>query len=593
MVEFLGTFFKMEKLLPYNVAHYILGEYTLYLHRFKSITKRAHLHFEGRNWHGIQSDARERLTLYDKMSQEASLQVIEMMGELKENQEVWRQIQLMYAEDILNLNSRQLAETFYNSVFRHTHPGISADEELMFVLPSHESHDFHSIKPIYNTYLVDKDLVGVVRQILTDYEFDAPYQDLDRDVEFLARSFEEDVLSLQKKNSPVKLEIIRSVFYRNKGAYLIGRAYLGKQIIPVVFPLLHDKKGVYVDALITESNDLSIIFSYNRSYFLVDIDIPGEFVEFLNTIIPSKKVGELYNSIGLVKHGKTEIYRDFVTSVENSDDKFILAPGIKGMVMSVFTLPSYDMVFKLIKDEFDRPKDTTKEKVKEKYKLVSQHDRVGRMSDTHEFENFIFDRNRFSEELIEELEKGAPSMLKMKDDKIEISHLYIEKRMVPLNLFLKDCSLEKAQNAVEEYGNAIKQLAAVNIFPGDFLLKNFGVTRLNRVVFYDYDEIGFVTDYNFREIPESEDYYDELSAEPWYYVGENDIFPEEFKSFLIGRSQVRELFFDLHGDLFEVSFWKSIQDRLKKGEIQDVFPYRRRKRFQNRFATPRIVGQEN
>ena len=185
------------------------------------------------------------------------------------------------------------------------------------------------------------------------------------------------------------------------------------------------------------------------------------------------------------------------------------------------------------------------------------------------------------EELLEELRKDAPSKIRITETSVEIKHLYVEKKMTPLNLYLKDASRQDAEDVIAEYGNAIKELAAVNIFPGDMLLKNFGVTRLKRVVFYDYDEIGFLTDYNFRKIPEPRDEYEEMSATPYYHVGPKDIFPEEFPRFLIGNPEMREIFYRLHGDLYDVKFWKDMQARLHRKEIIDVYPYRDSRRFVN------------
>lgn len=574
----------MDKLLPYNVAHYILGEFITYHHQFKGITKRACIRFESRDWHGMHADAVERLDLYRSKVGSTAERILEMLSGHQDDRDVWRQIKQMYAEDILNWNSRNIAETFFNSVYRHAHKGLSVDEEMMFVLPSHDSN-FRSVEPIYNTYPCNQPVEDLIRQILLDYQFDVPYENLERDVELVSKAFYEDVLSRYHPLKANRLEIIRSVFFRNKGAYLIGRVHIAGVVLPFVLPLLHEKKGVYVDALLCSYNDLSVIFSYNRSYFLVDVDIPSEYIEFLRTIMPLKGLGELYNSLGLVKHGKTELYRDFLRYLnEHPEEKFVLAPGIKGMVMSVFTLPGYKMVFKIIKDRFEQPKKTTREKVKEKYRLVSQHDRVGRLADSHEFENFCVDRYRFSEEVLQELLETAPSLITIYDNKVEINHIYIEKKMMPLNLFLEACTPEEAEEVVDEYGNAIKQLAAVNIFPGDMLLKNFGVTRLHRVVFYDYDEICFLTDCNFRVIPEPRTYEEEMSDQPWYSIGENDIFPEEFRRFLIGRSLVQQLFFKLHGDIFDVKFWRDMQEKQRRGEILDVFPYRRKRRLRNRFA---------
>jgi isocitrate dehydrogenase kinase/phosphatase len=422
-------------------------------------------------------------------------------------------------------------------------------------------------------------LEDTLRQIYADYQFEAPYKNLEEDLEKVAFNLKEDILHKYPIDEQARLEVLKSVFYRNKGAYIIGRLQISRKIEPFVLAFLNEEGTISTDALITDENTVSILFSFTRSYFMVQTDAPSTLVEFIQSLIPLKDSAEIYNSIGFNKHGKTEFYRHFTKHLQQSSDKFILAPGIKGMVMSVFTLPSYNVVFKLIKDNFDPPKQSTKTQVKEKYKLVSRHDRVGRLADTHEFENFVFEKSRFSDELLEELLKVAPSIIQIEGDKVTIQHLYIERRMIPLNIYLQKASLAEAREAVEEYGNAIKQLAAANIFPGDMLLKNFGVTRHRRVIFYDYDEICFLTDCNFRTIPEPRTYEEEMSSEPWYHVGVNDIFPEEFRSFLIGRIEVRDIFFEIHAEIFEPKFWQNLQKRIREGEVLDVFPYRQKSRL--------------
>jgi len=574
-----------EKLMSYDAAYLILDAFIHYQHEFKRITKRAGIRFENKDWHGVQADSRERLLLYRKSVGTATEELLEFLGDHRHDRNLWREMKEMYLEEIMNFNSRNIAETFYNSVFRHSHKGLSADEDLMFVHATASYREFRSMIPIYHTFFLSDEIELTIRQLLSFYKFDALFEDLQRDIRYVSKAVKDIWLKKNYSLRNARIEVLKSVFYRNKGAYIVGRICFEDRKFPFVMPLLHEENGIYIDALLTSANDLSSIFSYNRSYFLVDTDIASEMVDFLKSILPAKSLGELYNSIGFEKHGKTVLFRDFLRHMNVSLDKFVVAPGIKGMVMSVFTLPSYNMVFKLIKDKFQPPKLVTEEEVKEKYALVSMHDRVGRMADSHMFENFIFEKSRFSKELIKELLEDAPSKVLINDDTIEIKHLYIEKKMIPLNLYLETATPEEAVEVVIEYGKAIKDMARVNIFPGDMLLKNFGVTRLNRVVFYDYDEIGFLTDYNFRKIPESRNYEDEMSADPWYSVGPNDVFPEEFPKFLIGRPEILKIFYDYHGDLFEVDWWQNVQKQLKKGEIVDVFPYRRRLRFKKIYST--------
>ncbi len=577
-----------QKLMPYEAAHLILGQYLNYYHQFKRITKRGKIRFENKDWYGIQQAAKERAQLYREKVGETTEEIQQFLGKEVDNYNVWREIKDMYYEDIMNFNTRNIAETFYNSVFRHIHrnANIGADEELMFVNATGSYREYKSTEPIYYTFYLGKNLRSTFDQIFSLYNFDASFENLERDTHYLTTSLSSSLKSLSVSNSAgIRLEILKSIFFRNKGAYIVGRMYIYNRPYPFVLPILHGDKGLFVDALLLRYNDVSSIFSYNRSYFLTDVDIVHETVDFLYSIMPTKSLGELYNSIGFEKHGKTVFYRDFVRHLARTEDKFVIAPGIPGMVMIVFTLPSYNMVFKMIRDRFAPPKNVTEAEVMQKYELVNVHDRVGRMTDSHMFQNLAFDIQRFSPELIEELKKEAPSKIKITKDTIEIKLLYVEKRMTPLNIYLENATLEEAREVIDEYGKAIKEMAAVNIFPGDMLLKNFGVTRLKRVVFYDYDEIGFLTDYNFRRIPEPRDDDEEMANEPYFHVGVNDIFPEEFPRFLIGDAKIREIFHELHGDLYDTKFWKDTQKKLKQGEILDTFPYKESLRFINLFQS--------
>lgn len=570
-----------DKLLPYDAAYHVLEAYISYWHRYKRITKRAKLRFENHDWHGIQEDARERATLYRDMVDETRNSLLAILGPRADERDAWREMKLHFHNETINFNTRNIAESFYNSVFRHSHPGLGADQELMFVYGTGNYRDFKSAVPIFHTIYLMEPIDLSMRQLMGCYSFAVPWQNINRDIAYLCGALRDWLQAHATPGIPIRIEVLKSLFFRNKGAYIVGRVVQQERQTPFIVPLLHAEDGIYADALLLEYNQVSTIFSYNRSYFLADVDVVTETVDFLQTILPMKGMGELYNSIGFEKHGKTVFYRDLVRHLERSLDQFDFAPGIKGMVMSVFTLPSYNMVFKVIRDRFAPPKHVTEADVIKKYELVNQHNRVGRMADTYFFQHLSLELDRFTPALLDELLQSCGSKVKINGRVLELSHVYVEKKMIPLNLFLETATPESAREAIDQYGLAIKQLAAVNIFPGDMLLKNFGLTRLRRVVFYDYDEIGFLTDYNFRRLPVARDEEEEVAAEPWYYVGENDIFPEEFPKFLVGSPQLRQILEDLHGDLFDVTFWKDMQTRLRLGELVDVFPYHESLRFRN------------
>ena len=302
-------------------------------------------------------------------------------------------------------------------------------------------------------------------------------------------------------------------------------------------------------------------------------------VEFLHSILPKKSLSELYNSLGFIKHAKTEFYREFEYHMEHTEDEFIIAPGIKGMVMTVFTLPSYNMVFKVIKDKFDPPKKVTERIVKEKYQIVSRHDRVGRMVDSHEFRNLHFDINRFSVELLDELKKTIPTKITITGNRLTISHLYIEKKLIPLDIYLSKSNKIQQEQIMLDYGKAIKELAGVNIFPGDLLLKNFGVNRHKKVVFYDYDEIEYVTDLSFKKIPQTKNDEDDWMADSWFTPNLNDVYPEQFPRFIVGNKRLQNILLEEHNEIFDSDYWKDIQKKIKNGALLSIFPYDTSLRF--------------
>ncbi|HYA67056.1 MAG TPA: bifunctional isocitrate dehydrogenase kinase/phosphatase, partial [Burkholderiaceae bacterium] len=377
-----------------------------------------------------------------------------------------------------------------------------------------------------------------------------------------------------------QIQVLSNLFFRNKGAYLIGRFINGTRTTPVAVPFLRDEQGrVYIDTVLFSADLIATLFSYTRAYFLVDMEAPSAYVDFVKSILPHKPVSELYTMIGLQKQGKTLFYRDFLHHLRHSTDRFVSAPGIKGLVMTVFTLPSYPYVFKVIRDVIARPKDTDRKQVMAKYRLVKLHDRVGRMADTWEYSEVTLPRERFSAELIRELLQYCPSVVEVEEDCVLLRHVYIERRMTPLNIYLQHATDAEVDRAIREYGDAIKDLAAANIFPGDMLFKNFGVTRLNRVVFYDYDEIEYMVDCRFRKIPPAPNEEAELSAEPWYNVEPHDVFPEQFAPFLLGDARIRAAFLRHHADLLTPEFWQLRQQRIRAGIMEDVFPYPQERRF--------------
>ena len=593
---------RLDSSLAYDIAKAMMDGFNRHYDLFRRESARAKHRFETADWHGQQRAQRERIEFYDLRVREASTRLEREFKAGEQPMEVWHQVKLHYIGLLVNHHQPELAETFFNSVTTKILHRSYFQNDFIFVRPAvsteYIENEEPTARPTYKAWYPSRENLGeVIVQVIESFDLRRPFGDLPRDASDVLAQVEQRLRDM-KLRANFQIQVLSSLFFRNKGAYVVGKLINGFSEIPFALPILHDEHGkLFVDAILFGEDDLLILFSFARAYFMVDMEIPSAYVQFLRSMMPRKPRAELYNALGLAKQGKTLFYRDFLHHLRHSTDRLRIAPGIKGMVMLVFDLPSFPYVFKVIKDYYPPQKDTTREQIQGKYLLVKQHDRVGRMADTLEYSNVAFPRERFEDELIEEIRKFAPSQIEISDRdgdgqlEVIIRHVYIERRMIPLNIYLQESfdagpDNERAQaqmeHAVIEYGNAIKDLVAANIFPGDMLWKNFGVTRHGKVVFYDYDEIEYLTDCNFRRVPPARNEEDEMSGEIWYTVGPKDVFPETFGPFLLGNPAVRKVFMRHHADLLDADFWQANKERIVRGHVHDVFPYDPARRFSER-----------
>jgi isocitrate dehydrogenase kinase/phosphatase len=578
------------------IARTLIEGFNKHYRLFRASSALAKALFEEADWHGVQEAVRERIQFYDDRVAETVERLHREFNAETVDDVVWRQAKLYYIGLLTNHSQPELAETFFNSVFCKILHRTYFHNDFIFVRPAISTEYIESDPPAYRVYYPNESgFRESIRQIFLDFGWQREFADLDRDVEHIRGVVHESFPELPRREVNFQIQVLSSAFYRNKAAYVIGKAVNGASEYPFAVPVLHDADGKLVlDCILLDPGMISVLFSLSRAYFMVDMPVPANYIQFLRSIMPHKPRAELYSMLGLGKQGKTAFYRGLFSHLHHSADQFIVAPGIRGLVMLVFTLPSYPYVFKVIKDKFGVTKEVDHATVKRKYQLVKQVDRVGRMADTLEFSHVALPRKRFAPELVEELRREIPSLLEEDGDDLIIKHLYIERRMEPLNLYLERA--EKAgrddliEEAVIEYGNAIRELAIANIFPGDMLWKNFGVTRYGRVVFYDYDEIEYMTDCNFRRIPPAPNEEAEMSGEPWYSVGKNDIFPEEFGTFLLTSPKIRAAFLRHHADLLDAGTWQRAQEDIRGGAVRDFFPYPESLRFCQRFGAGCAAG---
>jgi isocitrate dehydrogenase kinase/phosphatase len=556
-----------------DCAQILVDLFADYNAEFREVTQRARQRFEARDWRGSQRDAVERIGLYSKYVDSGVELMRRRLGDEVLERSIWSSIKRRYAEIIDPQPDAEFKKTYFCSITRKTFGTVGVDPAVEFF-----ALDLDPLGSV-TTHVETKDYINrgsvdlLVEELLADFRFRAPYRDFELSVKRVSDELKASLESGGERRSVEKLEVIKEVFYQMTRAYLVGRIVGRGWTLPFVVALRNHDSGVVVDAIMLDESTVSVLFSFTRSYFHVDLANVGEVVKFLKSILPRKPVSELFTVLGRAKQGKTERYRELFRHLQHSQDQFMLAPGEKGLVMVCFTLPSFDVVFKLIRDKFPAQKNILRQDVLEKYDLVFKHDRAGRLVDAQEFKLVKFPKARFAPDLLEELLTETSQTVHDEGDELVIDHMYIERRMTPLNLYVRTATREQAEKAVLDYGQAIRDLAVTNIFPGDLLLKNFGVTRHGRVIFYDYDELCLVTDCRFREIPESRYEEDEMLAETWYYVGDSDVFPETFINFLGFDPHLKQVFLSAHREVLTADWWRGIQERLREGDLLEVLPY--------------------
>lgn len=574
----------MPRGLELLIAQTILQGFDAQYGRFLEVTSGAQQRFEQADWHAVQQAMKNRIHLYDH---HVGL-VVEQLRCITNGQSTDAAFLLRVKEHYTRLLPDyprfEIAESFFNSVYCRLFDHRSLTPERLFIFSSQPERRFRTIpRPLAKDFHPDHGWESLLMRVISDLPLRLRWQNKSRDIHYIIRHLTETLGTDNLAES--HLQVANELFYRNKAAWLVGKLITPSGTLPFLLPIHQTDDGeLFIDTCLTTTAEASIVFGFARSYFMVYAPLPAALVEWLREILPGKTTAELYMAIGCQKHAKTESYREYLVYLQGCNEQFIEAPGIRGMVMLVFTLPGFDWVFKVIKDRFAPQKEMSAAHVRACYQLVKEHDRVGRMADTQEFENFVLEKRHISPALMELLLQEAAEKITDLGEQIVIRHLYIERRMVPLNIWLEQVEGQQLRDAIEEYGNAIRQLAAANIFPGDMLFKNFGVTRHGRVVFYDYDEICYMTEVNFRDIPPPRYPEDELASEPWYSVSPGDVFPEEFRHWLCADPRIGPLFEEMHADLFRADYWRALQNRIREGHVEDVYAYRRRQRFSVRYG---------
>ncbi len=567
--------------LARRTAAEIFGAFEDYNHTFRAITRRAERRFVEREWQLGQRDAVERIELYDRRVEKCLADLVGRLGRHIAEEATWREIKGEFASLIATCPDRKFDATFFNSLTRKVFKTVGVNRDVEFSTVADE--DGESLAPPLPGELPlrsaapGQELLAQVDYLLAGTPWARCYADASASAQFITEEVNAVLKARSLAADGLHLEVLQTVFYRSTRAFLVGKVAGDGWTLPLILAFAHPDGGIVADAVMMSEYEVRPLFGFSRSYFHADLPAVEPAIRYLRSIMPGKPVDEIYTVLGRAKQGKTERYRRLFRHLSRSTDSFVHAEGIRGMVMIVFTLYSSELVFKVIRDRFAEPKTASREEVMQKYQFVFQHDRVGRLVDAQEFRQLRFPKARFSSQLLEELLTSSAGTCRVEGDDLIIGHCYMERRMKPLDVFLREASPDAARRAIRDYGQAIRDLALSNVFPGDLLLKNFGVSRHGRVVFYDYDELCLVTECAFRDVPVARDDEDEMRAEPWFFVGPTDVFPEQFLEFLGLRGELRDEFLRHHSDLLTADYWRDLKTSHLAERHLEVVPYTRRR----------------
>jgi isocitrate dehydrogenase kinase/phosphatase len=556
-----------------DCAAAIVAAFARYNARFRAITRRAPEHFENLDWKSGQADVVERLELYSTMVDEAVAELRALLGDSARDPALWAAIKAVYARRIASLADPEFLKTFFSSITRRLFDTVGVNTGVEFFALELDPLRGADAARVTERYVNRGSLDLLFEELLSDYRFRTPWRDFEGSVGHVTADVELKLRGLGETRALREVEVIRPVFYQMSRAYLVGCLHGDGWTLPLAIAFRNTTRGVLVDAVMLAVADVSILFSFTRSYFHVDLERVSDAVQFLHGIMPTKPVSELFTVLGRAKQGKTERFREIFRHLGATSDRFVRAPGERGLVMACFALENADVIFKVIRDKFPAVKNVRREEVMAKYDMVFRHDRAGRLVDAQEFKRIRLPKARFEAGMLEELLAECSENVQLDGEDLIVNHVYIERQMTPLNLFVRSATPGQAELAVLDYGQCIRDLAYTNIFAGDLLLKNFGVTRHNRVIFYDYDELCRVTDCRFRDVPQATSDEDEMRAESWFFVGENDVFPETFLRFLGFEDRLQEAFVAKHGEVLDAGWWRALQERLAAGELVEVLPY--------------------
>jgi isocitrate dehydrogenase kinase/phosphatase len=560
-----------------SAATWLYAEYSLFYQEFLKIIDLAKRAFEERDFASSLRVSSRRLSLYSISITDVSHRLKQEFPTIHNNIDLWWKVETYYHDLIHGEYSEDIARAYLHSLRRLIYQGEwrSADYSFAERVSELEMLAPQIIKSIeLDGYLPNQ----AVLEILKIPDFTRSYAGIDSDSERIVTRVAEN-LSRPPRNTQrlVRVEMINAGFYRNRGAYLVGRlVFETGKLAPLIIALLNDEPGIYVDAVLTSETYAHNIFSSTLANFHVTSSYYHEVSAILKSIMPRRPLGLHYSTIGYNHLGKVAVMRELESELVGTGMVLETAVGSKGTVAMGFASQNSAYNLKVIRD---RPTRQYKwgefegvESVIKKYTRVHEINRTGSMLDSIIYYNVRLDRHWFSAALLEELLKNASMSVSLHGDDVIFKYLIVQIKMTPLTVYLENAGEKQAETVIVNLGYCIKNNAAANIFNKDLDARNYGVSSFSMVYLFDYDALEELKDVKIRTNLDREEGEEDIPD--WYFEDGVVFLPEELISGLcIPQRRLRDLFAKRHANLLTTDYWTEIQQDLLADIVPQVSVY--------------------
>lgn len=559
------------------VAAWLYQEYSRFYEEFLSNIDQAKIAFEERDFASSVRVSERRLSLYSASIVDVSERLRQAYPQIHADETLWQEVAANYSALISGEYAEDVGRAYLHSLRRRIYQGEWRAEDYAFADMTPPGDE--DLARVTRSYPLDAHMTAeVVAEILRIPGFKRDFADIDDDVARVMQRISDNLENLPRRpHKLIRVDMIDAGFYRNRGAYLVGRLiFENDRFIPLILALLNDERGIYVDAVLTSVTYAHNIFSSTLANFHVTNPCYHEVCALLKSIMPKRPLGLHYSTIGYNHLGKVAVMRELEAELLESENGLETAVGSPGTVAMGFAASNSAYSLKVIRD---KPTAQYKwgefgglESVIRKYTRVHEINRTGSMLDSIIYYKVRLDRSWFSPALLEDLLAHAAETVSLNGDDVIFKYLIVQIKLTPLPVYLENASDRQAETAITNLGYCIKNNAAANIYNRDLDARNYGISSYSKVYLFDYDALEILSDVKIRTNLDRE--AGEEDIPDWYFEDGVVFLPEELVSGLCIRQRgLCDYFTRRHANLLGTEYWTEIQQYIQQGRVPSVSVY--------------------